>query len=286
MSPYHFEYSRKKELQTMAKQTVFRSRKSLSVRILIVLVMIVGMLPISSAGAQTANLALNKPVTCSSIENAGLPCASAVDGNLGTRWSSAHGVDPQWIYVDLGQSYTISQVILRWEAAYATAFQIQTSSNASTWTTIYSTTTGTGGIQTLNVSGSGRYVRMYGTARATIYGYSLWEFEVYGSSGATNTPTRTSTPTATSAQQVGHILLQRERRHHAEPGRGRQCWHTLVQRLQRSAMDLCGPRFNPEHLPRQVELGSSLRQVLSNPNITQCHHLDKHLFDDHRRRRD
>jgi len=31
------------------------------------------------------------------------------------------------------------------------------------------------------VSGSGRYVRLYGTARATQYGYSLWEFQVYGS---------------------------------------------------------------------------------------------------------
>ena len=30
---------------------------------------------------------------------------------------------------------------------------------------------------------------MYGTARATGYGYSLWEFEVYGSFGPT-TPTR------------------------------------------------------------------------------------------------
>jgi beta-glucosidase len=36
------------------------------------------------------------------------------------------------------------------------------------------------GTQTLTVSGSGRYVRMYGTARATPYGYSLWEFQVYG----------------------------------------------------------------------------------------------------------
>jgi hypothetical protein len=35
-------------------------------------------------------------------------------------------------------------------------------------------------VQTLNVSGSGRYVRMYGTQRATQYGYSLWEFQVYG----------------------------------------------------------------------------------------------------------
>ena len=35
-------------------------------------------------------------------------------------------------------------------------------------------------MQTLNVTGSGRYVRMNGTARATGYGYSLWEFQVFG----------------------------------------------------------------------------------------------------------
>ena len=68
---------------------------------------------------------------------------------------------------------------LNWETAYATAFQIQTSTDNTNWTTIYSTTTGTGGNQTLSVAGTGRYIRMYGTARATQYGYSLWEFQVY-----------------------------------------------------------------------------------------------------------
>jgi hypothetical protein len=71
-------------------------------------------------------------------------------------------------------------VVLRWEAAYGKAYQIQTSNDAATWTTIYSTTTGKGGVETLNASGSGRYVRMYGTARGTFYGYSLWELLVYG----------------------------------------------------------------------------------------------------------
>ena len=76
---------------------------------------------------------------------------------------------------------------LNWETAYATAFQIQTSPDGTDWTTIYSTTTGTGGIQTLTVSGTGRYIRMYGTARATQYGYSLWEFDVYTTSGGGGT---------------------------------------------------------------------------------------------------
>ena len=148
--------------------------------------------------AQATNLALNKPATASSALG-GNTAAMAFDGNVNTRWESAHGVDPSWVQVDLGSTYSLTSVVLRWEPAYATAFQIQTSPDAVTWTSIYSTTTGTGGVQTLTVSGSGRYVRMNGTVRALPYGYSLWEFEVYGTGGATATVTRTPTtgPTAT-----------------------------------------------------------------------------------------
>jgi hypothetical protein len=129
-------------------------------------------------------LSQGQPVTCSSIEQAAFPCKNAVDGDTTTRWSSEFS-DPQWIYVDLGQSYNITQVVLIWQNSYGVAFQIQTSNDLTNWTTIYSTTTGTGGTQTLNSSnglssGSGRYVRMYGTVRHTQYGYSLYEFQVYG----------------------------------------------------------------------------------------------------------
>ena len=132
------------------------------------------------------NVALNKPAAASSAENASTGASAAVDGNAGTRWSSAFS-DPQWLRVDLGATTTICQVVLSWEAAYATAFQIQVSNDATTWTTIYSTTVGTGGTQTLSVTGSGRYVRMNGTARATAYGYSLWEFGIFAA-GTTQPP--------------------------------------------------------------------------------------------------
>jgi len=143
-------------------------------------------------GAQRARAAdtlvsQGRPATASSTENGTFPASAAVDGNTGTRWSSAFS-DPQWIQVDLGAPHTISQVVLNWEAAYGTAFQLQTSADAGAWTTVYSTTTGTGGIQTLAVSGTGRYVRLYGTARGTPYGYSLFEFQVYGSPTTSTIP--------------------------------------------------------------------------------------------------
>jgi beta-glucanase (GH16 family) len=133
----------------------------------------------TAGSSNAALLSQGHGATASSTENAGTPASAAVDGNTGTRWSSAFS-DPQWVQVDLGTSHSVNRVVLQWEAAYGRAFQIQTSNDAANWTTIYSTTTGAGGTQDLTVSGSGRYVRLYGTARASAYGYSLWEFQVYG----------------------------------------------------------------------------------------------------------
>ena len=147
----------------------------------------------NSTTGVTSDLALDQPVTVSSTDGP-YPAANAVDGNLNTRWSSAYS-DPQWIYVDLGGIYNITGVTLVWEDASAKAYQLQVSTNASTWTTIYSETNGVGGTENITgLTGSGRYVRMYGTQRNSVngvyYGYSIWEFEVFGNSAEPSVATR------------------------------------------------------------------------------------------------
>jgi len=87
----------------------------------------------TAAHAAPTLLSQGKTATASSLENATFPASNAVDGNTGTRWSSAFS-DPQWLEVDLGASASISQVVLQWEAAYATGFQIQTSTDNTAWT--------------------------------------------------------------------------------------------------------------------------------------------------------
>jgi beta-glucosidase len=190
------------------------------------------------ASAAASLLSQGKPATASSAENAGTPASAAVDGNTGTRWSSAAG-DPQWLQVDLGGSATVSQVVLNWEAAYATAFQIQVSADGAAWTTVYSTTTGTGGTQTLNVSGTGRYVRMNGTARATQWGYSLWEFQVYGSSGSapppSGTPISAFKQVSASSTEGGNAPAA------ALDGRTNTRWSSLATDDQWLQVDLGGP---------------------------------------------
>ena len=140
-----------------------------------------------SSGTCDTNAALGRPATASSTENGGTPASNAVDGKADTRWSSAAS-DPQWLQVDLGSTQHVCGVELDWEAAYGKAFQVQTSTDGSAWTTVYQTTSGTGGMQKLTVDGSGRYVRVLGSARGTGYGYSLWELKVLTGSGSTTTP--------------------------------------------------------------------------------------------------
>ncbi|MET0494983.1 MAG: DUF1996 domain-containing protein [Actinoplanes sp.] len=140
-----------------------------------------------SASAADGLLSQGRTATASSTESAAFPAANAVDGNPGTRWSSAFS-DPQWLQVDLGGTATLSSIVLDWEAAYSRTFNLQTSANGSSWTTIKANVAGTGGRQTVAVTGSGRYVRLQSTARATQWGVSLAEFEVYGSGGGTAPP--------------------------------------------------------------------------------------------------
>jgi chitodextrinase len=140
----------------------------------------------SACSGPGTNLALNKTVTVSTTStiNPANTGNKAVDGNATTtRWESQY-TDPSWIYVDLGSAVSINHVILKWETAFADQYQIQVATTVGTWTTVFSTTTGNGGTDDITFTATNaRYVRMNGTHRGTQYAYSLYEFEVYGSSG-------------------------------------------------------------------------------------------------------
>ena len=133
-------------------------------------------------GTGTTNLALNKTVSASSFIAAGYEPYRIVDGNTtSSRWASAYSGN-QWIRVDLGANYNINRVKLTWEAAYATAYQIQISTNGNNWTTLRSVTGNNALINDqTGLTGMGRYVRIYGTQKALPqWGFSLFELEVYG----------------------------------------------------------------------------------------------------------
>ncbi|GAA1870866.1 DUF1996 domain-containing protein [Myceligenerans crystallogenes] len=139
-------------------------------------------LTVAAQGASAAPgtlLSQGALTSASSSEAASLGPRFAVDGDRATRWAS-NASDAEWIRVDLGASYPLDRIELDWEAAYGSAFALQVSADGSNWTTVGDVTGGTGGDQSFAVSATGRYVQLVGRDRGTQYGYSLWEFQVFG----------------------------------------------------------------------------------------------------------
>lgn len=124
------------------------------------------------------NLALGRVAAASSTETSTLAVENVVDGDRTTRWSSEWNDGPQWLGIDLDSVWTVTEVRLTWEEAYATRYRVELSPDGAQWTTVYSTSSGTGGTVRISVKSAARYVRLVFDQRGTMWGYSLWELEV------------------------------------------------------------------------------------------------------------
>jgi CxxC motif-containing protein (DUF1111 family) len=145
---------------------------------------ICGLLMLSLCAFSHANTPTQLPTTATASTNF-QPASLAVDGNQSSRWESTHGATPSWLTVDLGDTFTLSQVIIDWEAANASNYKIEGSNDNNQWTTLSSFTGGAFGnrTDTTSLSGDYRYLRMYATARSAgnYWGYSIFEIKVFGS---------------------------------------------------------------------------------------------------------
>jgi len=131
--------------------------------------------------APLPNLALRKAVSVTSVEGSGYEGKNAVDGNMGTRWSSAFS-DPQVLMIDLGATYSIDDVVLYWEAAYAKEYYLRIADGNGPWVDVQHVTSGDGGMDRIVVGANASRIMVLGVQRATQYGYSLYEVVVNGGS--------------------------------------------------------------------------------------------------------
>lgn len=138
-------------------------------------------------------------------ENAGTFTGNIIDGDPGSRWGSNFN-DDEWVYLDLGSDVYISRVGILWEASYASEYEIQTAPDGcpmtthtgryagvertvdipAEWKTVASVSLSQrpSGEVASTVGATGRYVRMRGLKRASDYGYSIYEMNVYGISAS------------------------------------------------------------------------------------------------------
>lgn len=117
----------------------------------------------SSATASTGNAAL------------------AIDGNNGTRWESASTDDETWT-LDMGQKRIFNTIKINWEGAYCQQFDLKWSNDGETWNDLYTETNLTqAGWQTIELGSNvtAQYIKYHGTKRATGWGQSFFEFQVF-----------------------------------------------------------------------------------------------------------
>ena len=137
-----------------------------------------------SAGNPGVNLARGSTATASSVETPDFPPALAVDGDFGTRYSSEY-VDPSWLLVDLGSEKTVGAAVVFFETACSADFSFEVSSDGKTFTEAASVTgNASSGIENPVTVLFGepvkcRYVRFNGLSRATSWGHSIYELELY-----------------------------------------------------------------------------------------------------------
>src|SRR4029079_19331667 len=100
---------------------------------------------------------------------------AANDGDSSTRWSSNYA-DGQWWQVDLGSVETLDRVAVHWDADYAYAYRIQTSTDGTNFTNAASVTRNSAGLAITSFTArDARYVRLAAGTRATPHRISFWD---------------------------------------------------------------------------------------------------------------
>jgi CxxC motif-containing protein (DUF1111 family) len=128
-----------------------------------------------------------KPVaaTSSAVEG-NMTASQAIDGKTSTRWGSK-SEDGAWIQFDFGAKTQVGYMKLLWENAYGKEYALNVSDDGQTWQQVRYVSGGTGGTEEFyNLGVNARYIRLQGVARATQYGYSLFEVE-FKTPGSDNT---------------------------------------------------------------------------------------------------
>lgn len=119
---------------------------------------------------------------------------NGIDGNSDTRFESEHGSNYELTYtIDLAEEHLINKIDIDWEAmsTAATRFKIETATDADgPWTSVYTKDSGEAemNFSTSFDSVKARYVTLTATEKEGHYGYSFWEFEVYGAKTGASAP--------------------------------------------------------------------------------------------------
>ena len=110
------------------------------------------------------------------------PEVAIIDGNPATRWSSEYA-DNQSVTIDMKRAVTVEGASLSWEVASPKNYDLKVSLDGLRWDVVSTWTDATRGPRLDQADfppTEARYIRLHLKERATEYGLSLYELELYG----------------------------------------------------------------------------------------------------------
>lgn len=133
-------------------------------------------------GAVCTNYTTYKGVTAFASSERG-SADKAVDGDTGSRWESEHGIDPQYLTVDLGNLYAVRDIAIFWEGASAKEYTVEVSRDGKDFQSLVQVSSNSGKRTDhlkLSKDIQVRVIRIYCTSRTTGYGNSIFEIGFFG----------------------------------------------------------------------------------------------------------
>ncbi len=128
------------------------------------------------------HLAYRKSANASSSASTRYSARRATDGNISSFWKSEAGA-PQWLTIDLQDTYLVNKVRLDWGALYGTDYAIKVADQQDgPWKECIHVTDNSerGSVVHEFAPQTGRYVQLYGIKSVSDDGFSLYEMAVYG----------------------------------------------------------------------------------------------------------
>jgi hypothetical protein len=134
-----------------------------------------------SLQTQRTNYALSLAPDASSQEEESISPAYATDGDTATAWSSGEAA-AQRLMLDLGETRTINQAIIRWNGGdYATGYGLYYQDSNGAWQPLFATDSGNGDVDVLefaSITTAHVLIEMWQKPEL-VNGYSISEFEVH-----------------------------------------------------------------------------------------------------------
>ena len=121
-----------------------------------------------------------KTAASSSSQGTNFIPMNAFDGKTSTRYSSNFN-DGEWLQADIGNLWELKKLRLMWEKAFAQGYRIQVSEDGLNWQTVYEQKNGNGQTEWIHLKPvKSRFIRIVFDKRATGWGSSLWEVNLFG----------------------------------------------------------------------------------------------------------